>query len=1502
MKIQPPLKGVSDILADSQKTELTTRDMSNCRGTDPRTKKIRLSSRSGLTPYIDSTVNDEGSPVRALASVTYQRKNITYSDKASTSLAPLDLDDVTHSAQTSSALPVANADTDKQGNVYAVDGLAGIEKRNSLFELQWTLSLPVRQETATVRALRVASMVGLVDADSEVVFAGVSQGGRQKDALLWGYKQISTRDEDGKVETKTEKLFEIETNAYTEVIRIRNGLLYAAQNEPDKGQAWVRVYFGLTTPGPDIAFEFEVPYPVNGMDVRDKDGAIITCHPQNLNRGKDPRNTIYTARDLAQEWKITDLTDYDKRIWSDFNAATIGDELGLKDGDTVNLWPDGSPNLRALTQVNLAEQPIYVELGIGGRPAIRFQGATAALDSNLESGFNPSSQAQFDDQQKTIIPAFSKCRWVQFWVIRLPSEAAVRPIFFQDNENPGGSDPHCDSLLANKTTALGAAGDSNTGPFSGKIGWFSMCDSTTGLAAGKQVSGGPRTLPFSADYAYAGGGGTCILTIVHDGHANSATDVAQHSTLRVNGRPVDRWVSANQEGLTRSYVGAGAFAAFLQGDVSRILTFREYTDGGVHGDPISGAMATTGLSHYPRTVNATLAGSAGRNFGANSTNRYNDNEIERIEGVLAGEYGISHLLPCGTASRLTISTIPSDGDTVTIDSTTYTFKTAITASANSVLIGATALTAATNLYQAINQTGVAGTQYSDATSAHVSCRATCLNDQDNAAGASGIIKIETNGETAVVVTESTGGVRMAWYNDTNTGTGSPTGALLSVVSPITSYMPGHYPHPFSLSYGYPRKDKLTTVGVTLESKGKLLTSEEGILARWDANGKIAWVATSRDSVTYGSAITLPAADEHYGGIGFDCAFGTDEDVDAIYSIGQTYLTSPTTDEEFAVVRRMIDNTTSVDLTGAGTWSMTIGDLTNAASNQISMPLHTRIAVDTFDNVYLPYLDTTPNNDYDGSGYDVMSLMCIETIDVAGTLTPNVAWYWRPSNTSTTPAGMCVAIDKKLPDYDGDAATRAFAVVVGTTMGYVTDDLTQDNLYRIEPVTVVHATGVPPSETRLCAVVNGEFWTSLNGAAFEEPSGVVTDTTIANPVFATDTDNPEGFISLVALNGHLFGTDGLTYIDYDGRKDTVKAMQSKTAGELKARARGVAAYRGRLIWYRFPDSPHEYLMSAVGNPYDYDISPPVQSATQAVLGSKSPRGTGAAPDIVNTLIPFGDDTLIFGCNSSIFRLDGDPMDNGRFTLMSDSTGIAFGDSWCKDENGSAYIFGTRGVVYLLSPEGLQPISEVAIPERLRSIDFATTRPKMLWNNEEQGFHLFMCPVDPANAEVVEHYFWSRKLQGWYPDSFTLATMQPTATFVGDGDLAENRRAVIGCADGYVRAFDSSVTDDDGEIILSHALIGPLTADEEQLETHFKNLQAVMARSQGGIGYQLFASDTPDDLGSPVASGDLDPGRNGTHYVQAVGSYVALKISNSTLDGWSIESIQIDAYPAGAKQPR
>lgn len=112
--------------------------------------------------------------------------------------------------------------------------------------------------------------------------------------------------------------------------------------------------------------------------------------------------------------------------------------------------------------------------------------------------------------------------------------------------------------------------------------------------------------------------------------------------------------------------------------------------------------------------------SRGRNVGLNPANYPNDSAFEQ-EVLYAEKNATTVTGALATGTLTSDATAPSNNDTVTIGSRTYTYKTTLStgpAVANEVLIGANAAAALANLKKAINDSGTQGTEYSYGTSAH----------------------------------------------------------------------------------------------------------------------------------------------------------------------------------------------------------------------------------------------------------------------------------------------------------------------------------------------------------------------------------------------------------------------------------------------------------------------------------------------------------------------------------------------------------------------------------------------------------------------------------------------------------------------------------------------------------------------------------------------------------------------------------------------------------------
>ena|SRR6266496_1868670 len=84
----------------------------------------------------------------------------------------------------------------------------------------------------------------------------------------------------------------------------------------------------------------------------------------------------------------------------------------------------------------------------------------------------------------------------------------------------------------------------------------------------------------------------------------------------------------------------------------------------------------------------------------------------------AGFFGSADVADHATTTLTSSGVNVTAGDTVTINTTTYTFRAAPGAEANAVLIGASAAATLANLKKAINGIGIAGTDYGIGTVAH----------------------------------------------------------------------------------------------------------------------------------------------------------------------------------------------------------------------------------------------------------------------------------------------------------------------------------------------------------------------------------------------------------------------------------------------------------------------------------------------------------------------------------------------------------------------------------------------------------------------------------------------------------------------------------------------------------------------------------------------------------------------------------------------------------------
>lgn len=396
--------------------------------------------------------------------------------------------------------------------------------------------------------------------------------------------------------------------------------------------------------------------------------------------------------------------------------------------------------------------------------------------------------------------------------------------------------------------------------------------------------------------------------------------------------------------------------------------------------------------------------------------------------------------------------------------------------------------------------------------------------------------------------------------------------------------------------------------------------------------------------------------------------------------------------------------------------------------------------------------------------------------------------------------------------------------------------------------------------------------------------------------------------VVPAFGQLFFVVDGKYSYYDPLRsgDSVEPWTASTAGEMPEGCRLAAFYRGRLVLARSDVDPFRIYASAVGDPFDWDLSPAITTPTAAFGGSNQDQTRN--PDIINALAPFYDDVLLVGGDHSITQFRGDLSELGQIDYFTDVTGMAFGHSWALSPEGLLYFFGSRGGVWVMQPttDGrAQPPVEITrdtIAQALRSINLTNYLVRLMWDHDAQGLHVYLTPNQGTVSTSNIHYFYEARTKSWWEVTLATTGLQPVCCGLLDGDTPDERQAAIGCYDGYIRRFADSAANDDGEAIDSSVLIGPLVAPEAELEQRISALQATLA-STGGCDYEVYANDHPVLPVSPQSTGTLVADRNQRVSVRVRGGYVWIRLTNAASAArWALESLFIDLHYAGRRRNR
>lgn len=389
-----------------------------------------------------------------------------------------------------------------------------------------------------------------------------------------------------------------------------------------------------------------------------------------------------------------------------------------------------------------------------------------------------------------------------------------------------------------------------------------------------------------------------------------------------------------------------------------------------------------------------------------------------------------------------------------------------------------------------------------------------------------------------------------------------------------------------------------------------------------------------------------------------------------------------------------------------------------------------------------------------------------------------------------------------------------------------------------------------------------------------------------------------FIGSAILFSQIFYSDGVHWVCYDAPSNSMITMVP-TYGALPTDSSGnaprlIVTWRGRLVWSGLQGDPQNWFMSRQFAPLDYDYNPNVvtrANSQQAVAGNNCEAGL--VPDIVNALIPYSDDILIFLCDHSIWQMTGDPAAGGQIDRISDIVGGCFGTPWTKDSFGNVYFFGSRGGIYMMHPvpgatAAPQRITETNIDSALLNVDLSKNIIRMEWDDRFQHVMIFVTPINGASTF---NYAYDTRSNAFWKDQFSNVSHNATAVHQMDGDNPNDRVVLLGGQDGVIRFLDLNAEDDDGIAIDSFVILGPIQANSGRIR--LKELRPVLGRNSDPVTLEVFVGNSAEEafnVDEAMLQATLYPGRGPAIRSGAVGQCLYLKLSNSSIkESWQYESI-------------
>jgi hypothetical protein len=339
------------------------------------------------------------------------------------------------------------------------------------------------------------------------------------------------------------------------------------------------------------------------------------------------------------------------------------------------------------------------------------------------------------------------------------------------------------------------------------------------------------------------------------------------------------------------------------------------------------------------------------------------------------------------------------------------------------------------------------------------------------------------------------------------------------------------------------------------------------------------------------------------------------------------------------------------------------------------------------------------------------------------------------------------------------------------------------------------------------------------------------------------------------------------------------------------------FDGRL-WLNSVWESNQWIASRQGDPFDFDTSIEVDDIQGAFSSQTSLMGTISEPLI--SFIPYKNAYLIFGLTDSMWILRGGSTGAGQYTILTTDTGIFSPDSWCFDVNGNLYFIGLSGFFKVSNNgETIDNISDRISPSLFKTLALNRVTDRVVMGYDRDR-NLINITISLMDGNWSTSFCYNPTDDEFFPDSHIERQIPSAYAYITD-PTSEQTGLWIGSYDGCIRKWDEDELSDDGEIITSKVLFGPIqVANLIRPNIKIKGIEVILSEESTNLDWALYSAESAEKLKeniesgeTPIASGTFTSGgRQSLIDDKISGEFIGILFSNNTLDKtWSIEKVVI-----------